>query len=295
MAAQFDSESYIAQTNARSTQAQATLEAAKYRLNATQGVFVSFQENYSKASRDMLDQQMKMSEIQTALSELSQKNMGLREAKVVLEKSIALIVKVKSSIMDLCRFFKAMSLTIEAIVKYSVQPFLEDIATGTPGSATSGKSIARIGDYSFTDLQRTLLYQSAITVKANFSVFGDIAAMWCELSESYVMPGVRMLDQLSLQQVDEYTRQRKVRELQIWAEGSIAGVKLIAERSQREMIESMRDRVEGIQSVTKRLPPSATMKQAIEAGMQESREVVAESIKAAPAANLLNRFAPKRK
>jgi hypothetical protein len=295
MAAQFDSESYIAQTNARSTQAQATLEAAKYRLNATQGVFVSFQENYSKASRDMLDQQMRMSEIQTALSELSQKNMGLREAKVVLEKSIALIVKVKSSIMDLCRFFKAMSLTIEAIVKYSVQPFLEDIATGTPGSATSGKSIARIGDYSFTDLQRTLLYQSAITVKANFSVFGDIAAMWCELSESYVMPGVRMLDQLSLQQVDEYTRQRKVRELQIWAEGSIAGVKLIAERSQREMIESMRDRVEGIQSVTKRLPPSATMKQAIEAGMQESREVVAESIKAAPAANLLNRFAPKRK
>jgi hypothetical protein len=295
MAAQFDSESYIAQTNARSTQAQATLEAAKYRLNATQGVFVSFQENYSKASRDMLDQQMKMSEIQTALSELSQKNMGLREAKVVLEKSIALIVKVKSSIMDLCRFFKAMSLTIEAIVKYSVQPFLEDIATGTPGSATSGKSIARIGDYSFTDLQRTLLYQSAITVKANFSVFGDIAAMWCELSESYVMPGVRMLDQLSLQQIDEYTRQRQVRDLQVWAEGSIAGVKLIAEKSQREMIESMRDRVEGIQSVTKRLPPSATMKQAIEAGMQESREVVADSITAAPAANLLNRFAPKRK
>jgi hypothetical protein len=295
MAAQYDSESYIAKTNARSAQAQATLEAAKYRLNVTQGVFVSSQENYSKASQDMLDQEMKMSEIQTTLSELSKKNMGLQEAKVVLEKSMVLIVKVKSSIMDLCRFFKAMSLTIEAIVKYSVQPFLEDIAAGTPGSTSSGKSIARIGDYTFTDLQRTLLYQSAITVKANFSVFGDIAAMWCELSESYVMPGVRMLDQLSLQQVDEYARQRQVRDLQIWAEGSMTGVKLIAERSQRDMIDSMRNRVEGIQSVTRHLPPSTSMKQAIETGMQESREVATESITAAPATNLLNRFAPKRK
>lgn len=295
MAAQYDSESYIAKTNARSAQAQATLEAAKYRLNVTQGVFVSSQENYSKASQDMLDQEMKMSEIQTTLSELSKKNMGLQEAKVVLEKSMVLIVKVKSSIMDLCRFFKAMSLTIEAIVKYSVQPFLEDIAAGTPGSTSSGKSIARIGDYTFTDLQRTLLYQSAITVKANFSVFGDIAAMWCELSESYVMPGVRMLDQLSLQQVDEYARQRQVRDLQIWAEGSMTGVKLIAERSQRDMIDSMRNRVEGIQSVTRHLPPSTSMKQAIETGMQGSREVATESITAAPATNLLNRFAPKRK
>jgi hypothetical protein len=198
---------------------------------------------------------------------------------------------VKSSIMNLCRFFKAMSLTIEAIVKHSVQPFLENIAAGS----SDDDKVAKIGNYTFTDLQRTMLYHSALTIKANFSVFGDIAAMWCELSEKYIMPGVHMLDQLSLNEPDEQKRQRQIQDLQIWTDRSTEGVKLIAEHSQHEIFESMERRVKAIQSVTKQLPPSAPMKQAIDAGMQESCEVAAESIVAAAAKNQLDRFVPKRK
>ena len=140
-----------------------------------------------------------------------------------------------------------------------------------------------------------MLYHSALTIKANFSVFGDIAAMWCELSEKYIMPGVHILDQLSLHEPDEQKRQRLVQDLQKWTERSTAGVKLIAESSQREILESMERRVEAIQSVVKQLPPSAPMKAAIDAGMQESREAAAESIVAASAKNELDRFVPKRK
>jgi hypothetical protein len=235
MASHFNIEAHVAQINARSAQAQATLEAAKYRLHATQGVFMGFQENYTKASQDMLDQQMKMTEIQSALTELTQKNMGLQEAKIVLERCMMLIVKVKSSIMNLCRFFRAMSLTIEAIVKHSVQPFLENIAAGS----SDDDQAAKIGICTFTDLQPTMLYHSAITINANFSVFGDIVAMWCELSEKYIMPGVHMLDQLSLPEPDEHKRQRRVQDLQTWTERSTEGVMLIADKSQREIIESM--------------------------------------------------------
>lgn len=109
------------------------------------------------------------------------------------------------------------------------------------------------------------------------------------------MPGVHMLDHLSLHQPDEHKRQHQVRELQKWAERSTAGVKLIAEQSQREMLEGMQTRVREIQSVTKQLPPSAPMKAAINAGMQGSSEVAAESIVAASAKNELDRFVPKRK
>lgn len=290
MTSHLNIETQMAQINARSAQVQATLEAAKYRLHATQSVFMGFQENYTKASQDMLDQQMKMTEIQSALTELTQKNMGLQEAKIVLERCMMLIVKVKSSIMNLCRFFRAMSLTIEAIVKHSVQPFLENIAAGS-----SDDQAAKIGIYTFTDLQRTMLYHSALTIKANFSVFGDIAAMWCELSEKYIMPGVHMFDQLSLHEPDEHKRQRRVQDLQTWTERSTEGVKLIADKSQREIIESMERRVEAIQSVTKQLPSSAPMKAAIDAGMQESRKSAAESIVEASARGDLDRFVPKRK
>jgi hypothetical protein len=143
-----------------------------------------------------------------------------------------------------------------AIVKQHVKPFLKSIAAD---SLDDGK-MASIGDYTFTDLQRTMLYHSALAVKANFLVFGDIAGMWCELSEKYIMPGVHMLDQLSLHQPDEQKRQRQIQNLQRWAEGSSTSVKLIAEKSQREILESMEKRVEGIQAVTKQLPPSGPMK-----------------------------------
>jgi len=57
----------------------------------------------------------------------------------------------------------------------------------------------------------------------------------------------------------------------------------------------MQSRVVDLQSVTKQLPPSAAMKQAIDAGMEESRNVAAESIVAASAESSLDRFIPKRK
>ena len=47
--------------------------------------------------------------------------------------------------------------------------------------------------------------------------------------------------------------------------------------------------------MTKQLPLSAPMKAAINARMQGSREVAAESIVAASAKNELDRFVPKRK
>jgi hypothetical protein len=263
------------------------MEAAKYRLNVTEGLFVSTQANYTKAAHDMLEQQNKMTEIQANLAKLSQENIGLQEAKEVLESAMVLIVKVKSSITDLCRFFQSMSLTVEAIVNHSVNPFLENLQDVA--------SVPKIGAYSLTDLQRTLIFQSAVTVKAHFSVYGDIAAMWCKLSQKYIMPGVKLLDQISLPRQNEALRFQQILNLQRWAQESSTGVQRIAEQSQRDILQGMQDRVTDIQAVTKHLPSSAPMKEAIAAGTRESQAVVSEEIESAPAAQGLKRFGMKKK
>jgi hypothetical protein len=53
--------------------------------------------------------------------------------------------------MNLCRFFAGVSGAIEAVVKFTVTPFLESIQSATTGGA--GK---KVGMYALTDMTRTV-------------------------------------------------------------------------------------------------------------------------------------------
>jgi multidrug efflux pump subunit AcrA (membrane-fusion protein) len=163
------------QANAKTTQAQATLEAAKNRLTTTQDGFLKTQDNFLKASKLLLEQQNRMTEIQGALTQLNQSKLSLTEIKAVLEHCILLIVNVKKNITNLCTFFQAMSVTVEAVVKHTISGFLKLIAGSVGGG--NDMQVFRVGQYTLDDLQRSILFQAAVTIRGYFSLFGDIASM----------------------------------------------------------------------------------------------------------------------
>jgi hypothetical protein len=284
----------IAQTNAKTAQAQATLEAAKNRLSTTQDTFMKTQELYAKNTGLLLEQENKLTEIQVDLTKLNLSKLGLTEIKEILQSCIKLIVNVKQQIMNLCSFFRAISAFIEAIVSYSVQPFLQQIAADVSTDGKSDMKILKIGGYTFTDLQRSMLFSAAVTVRSHFSVFGDIAAMWVNLSPEYVKPGIKIMDDIFISDADLKERQKKVAQLQTWVRGAIEGVKKIAADSQKAILDSMAAKVDGLQAVTKALPPAPAMQKAIEAGTNETKKAAEDAIVSNAASNLLNRFAPKR-
>lgn len=62
-----------------------------------------------------------------------------------------------------------------------------------------------------------MIYQAVVTIQAYFSVFADIASMWSELSREDIMPGLKLVDMMSLPQNNE-EQQLKMDELQNWTQ-----------------------------------------------------------------------------
>jgi hypothetical protein len=71
--------------------------------------------------------------------------------------------------MNLCRFFKAISATIEAVVSYTVAPFLEQVAN-LVSSDGSGVSNLKVGNYTLTDLQRSVSHIRVLRSSTDRSV-----------------------------------------------------------------------------------------------------------------------------
>lgn len=67
----------IARISAKSTQAQAVLEAAKNRLTTTQQMLTTAQENYVKSTDMLLEQKNKLGQIQATLTQLTKANVSL--------------------------------------------------------------------------------------------------------------------------------------------------------------------------------------------------------------------------
>ena len=280
----------IAKTNAKSAQAQATLEAAKNRLSTTQDCFTKTQQLYADNAKLLMEQENKLTEVQAELKRLNETKFGLEETKMILESCIKLIVNVKTQIMNLVCFFKSISASIEGVVKFNVDPFIEQIrAIGTGGGHTK-----TIGPFTLTDFQKSLVYSSVVTIRSHFSVFGDIASMWVLLSTKHIKTGLNFLDKLTITEKDLSKRQAVVRDLQAWADESISGVKKLADDTQKEILDGMVARVTEVKKTTKQIPAASAMVKAIQAGTSEVQEAATKAITANANAKPLNRFAPQK-
>jgi hypothetical protein len=161
----------IAKTNAKSAQAQAVLDAAKDRLHTTQQTFLSTQKIYQEASSTLVEQENKLTAIQAELQrqttlEASLVSVSLEvkyypsiplvtdtvmcqtEIKSVLRQCISLIMVVKDNIMQLCRFFNAISSTIDVVVEHTVNDFIDTIS--------SGASDVQMSNFTLSTLQKSV-------------------------------------------------------------------------------------------------------------------------------------------
>ncbi|KAK4150009.1 hypothetical protein C8A00DRAFT_37409 [Chaetomidium leptoderma] len=135
-----------------------------------------------------------------------------------------------------------------------------------------------------TEIQGELIYQAAITVRAYFSVFGDNAIMWVTLSTDNIMPGLQMVEEMTLDRGGLAAAQQKAARLNAWSVQAQQAVKDIAAKQ----------RVDEIQAITRELPPTPDTKKAIEASTGEVLNIAKEATKENAAVAPINRFGMKR-
>ncbi|KAH1326432.1 hypothetical protein KXX47_009398 [Aspergillus fumigatus] len=271
----------IAKTNAKSAQAQAVLDAAKDRLHTTQQTFLSTQKIYQEASSTLIEQENKLTAIQAELQRQTKLEASLTEIKSVLRQCISLVMVVKDNIMQLCRFFRAISSTIDVVVEHTVNDFIETIS--------SGASDVQMSNFTLSVLQKSMIYKYAVILRAYFETFGDIATMWKELSEENIIPGLKMIDGLSVELTKDQMA-TKVAELSSWSQNASANIVSIASAKRKEIEGGMEERVEDIAQSTQSLPPSPPAKKAIEEAAKEVTTTATTAVKENAQNNPLSRF-----
>jgi hypothetical protein len=258
------------------------MESARNRLFMAQETSIKTQEVTQKSFQILAELADKLTHVDANVKRLTEKQMGFSEIKASLKYCIQLIVNVKRNIVRLCTMFKSMSTTIDAINSYIVSGFLADVTAQDSGDYKSFK----IGDYTLSDLVRTTVFHSAITLRAHFSIATDIGGMWGKLSQQYVIPGMRMLDMLAAAGPDPNSGRRFLPPLQDWANDAARGIRRVAEEKQAEILNNMAARIDELKTVTKQLVVSEAVQRAITEGTNASKkareEALVQEMKARP-------------
>ena len=65
-----------------------------------------------------------------------------------------------------------------------------------------------------------MIYNATVTLRAYFSVFGEIARMWVTLSQENIFPGLKLCDELSITAEDPVAMKRKAEAISAWSRGA---------------------------------------------------------------------------
>ncbi|KAM5458497.1 hypothetical protein MaudCBS49596_000411 [Microsporum audouinii] len=271
-------------------QGKALLEAAKDRLHTTQQAYIASSKAYQDATKALAKDQKDLADAQNNLLKLNTDEKSLTAVKQILEASIRLIAVVKTRVMDLVTFFNSISLTIEVIVDEVVEDFVRQIKENVANNDPDGElSDLKIGKYNLTDLARTHIYKSAIFMRANFEVFGEVAKMWSDLSVENIMPGVRLLNDISAGVAEKGSKDpagsrdevnSKVKQLRDWYAAAQGNIEKLAGDEQQKILSGMDERIQQVAKDTTVLPPpDDSTKSAINAGAEEVSDAAHRALK----------------
>ncbi|KAL2682382.1 hypothetical protein Neosp_006832 [[Neocosmospora] mangrovei] len=284
-----DPATQAAQIHAKASQAQAVLESSKNQLNTASAALTATRETYQKSTTLLGEQQNKLGELNASLDRLTASNLKMDAIKSILVHCITLIVKFKNEITNLVRFFKAITTIIQFVAEKYFNPYIETIKVITSGGGDPGESY-KLGPYTLTDLQQSACFNSLITIRSYYSVFGDIASMWSQISRSSVFPGLRMVDEISScdPSRDSGMIRRRASQLQEWSKQATDDISRKAKERQSKARGAMESRVAEISEKTNRLPSAAPeISRAITSGAEIAQRAAQQRIQAEADQSLL--------
>ena len=113
------------------------------------------------AGCDLVGQQNKLAETQAKLANLTASSISLAEVKPILIECIKLTITLKGQVMNLVRFFKAMTTVIDICVRLHLEPLVETVEALVAADGNDPNDPykeLKIGDFTLTDPQRSVSF-----------------------------------------------------------------------------------------------------------------------------------------
>ncbi|KAI5925415.1 hypothetical protein F4810DRAFT_708801 [Camillea tinctor] len=287
-------------TDKRGAFRQQAIDAAATKLNTTSQVMNTTTESFQKANSKLLEVQAQLSNIQAEISSLTTATFNLDKIKSILVKCIDILIQLKSQINRLVAFFSAVSDLINTVVDDQVMPFIDFIKSGTMDDKTKA-----VLNFTFTDLQRQVIFSFALNTRAYFELFGEISGMYLDTHNQFISKGLELVnDMQSSYRVAADDQQKKKPVSQIlaersnvintWSKNAIAGVKDMAVafpregpfepnrtvQRQAEIMASLQEQATNAANEVQFIPvrPSPMVTKAIENSSQASKDAAAKGI-----------------
>jgi len=236
------------------------------------------QDNLARTTEAQLAAQDQIIELARTMKDLQHQQATLEWTKGILRKSIDVMVAMQDQIRTLAGFFNALANIISIVGKGQAERYLDTI---NKGITKDGGRFA----IAYNESQIQVLRETVITLRAHFSFVVKSADMYQEIATSHINPCIRMAASLPLSATPEQQEAAKAKLKQATDESSEA-IKLLA---QQELGVYYRDLEQRCQKIEEELGPLALRAledenenenlKAIEQGVKESGEEVAESIK----------------
>ncbi|KAE8147060.1 hypothetical protein BDV25DRAFT_143115 [Aspergillus avenaceus] len=245
--------------------AEQTVRLATAKLSSTQAVYQTTLKTYTDATKETARVQERLSVSIRQLESLHAKELSLDNIKKVLIRCIAFLEELKAQIDKLVQFFYRIAVFIRICIDHQVGPF--------------EKRIKQYGDQGnkaayYTRFARDIIFKSALTIMANFSLFQDIARMYTDVDTIAIVPGLELVGDVSRLRdssgsSDDIFEQRKqkLKDYRLKAEQD---VKDIVQTKQKSIIATLEARVKRLAGVLQQLPeiylPAPQAKEALEGG-----------------------------
>ncbi|KAE8445514.1 hypothetical protein EG329_013277 [Mollisiaceae sp. DMI_Dod_QoI] len=212
----------------------------------------------------LLDNIVKISEIQHAISKLTTENIAFGEIIRILRASISHLSGLKAQITSLLQFFRGISAMVEFAAKGPCQSLLETLESGLERD-----SLHVVAGITYRDFQKQILMNTTFMLRGYFNIVFEVSGLYVEISRKYIMPGVNQIDKLGLTQCSDSPNSHEAvlrnEDLTKYRDDAIAEIKKLAENKQRALMARMDQRMLQIKQTTSQLPPGRQIKAVEEA------------------------------
>ncbi|KAF2010100.1 hypothetical protein BU24DRAFT_428135 [Aaosphaeria arxii CBS 175.79] len=277
-------EEKIASMNSKAAVAEQAVKSATTKLLSTQQTYAATLETYQKQTEQVLLVQDNLLRARQQVTALTSDKLTLETVRKVLIECISYLTDLKDRIGKLVIFFSGLTNLIDVCIKSQVQPFQKHLDS----YAKNNQDKALM----YGDFYRDLIFQLALKIAANFSLYRDVASMYMEVDRKCIQEGIILVGKLHIANGndkvddDDYFRENK-KKLSEFVTQAEKNVKDIVQAKQKEIISGLQNRINEIGSSIAKFPtefqPSAKAIEAVKDGAAITQSLT-ETEAAAPSA-----------
>lgn len=177
----------VAKYQQESTEQSIGVRTAHLKVEQSREMLKAARDEYQKSFINLKKERQELVKILCSMEECSVKEISFKDALKMLSEGLKALGRVKTQWEKMVMFFQTISNVIDACLSQDTDDFLRSV---------SGSAELKIKGYSFTALEKDMMYSQVFSASSMAHLVHSIATTYTEVSEKHLMDRVSSLGRL---------------------------------------------------------------------------------------------------